>query len=228
MREQIELRSIRNSVQSLPSANLTKRITITIMATNTVITNIAPTRVQTTAPKLTAADKSRLADALAELNRLDARLDEVNNLRDFVNAAAVAFGRGELTISQAAGLATIDPARLPDARGVLRAGCKSVAKGVVEAVADLVEGHREHVVDDLLGRCKQMETAERDNARNVGIGDDDFRPSGLLESLREQHRRAHGLIGTLITRSDLNQLAKAAGIAIPTGEAEAEDADEDD
>jgi hypothetical protein len=103
-----------------------------------------------------------------------------------------------------------------------------LAKEIVESVADLVEGHRQHAVDDLLDRCKQMETAERENARNVGIGDDDFRPSGLLESLREQHRRANGLIGTLITRSDLNQLAKAAGVPIPTGEADGEDTDEAD
>jgi hypothetical protein len=36
------------------------------------------------------------------------------------------------------------------------------------------------------------------------------------------------LIGTLITRADLNQLAKAAGIAIPTAEADGEDTDEAD
>jgi hypothetical protein len=198
------------------------------MATNTVITNIAPTRVQTTAPKLTAADKSRLADALAELHRLDGRLDEVNNLRDAIAEAARGFAKGDLTLGQAAGLAGIEQNRLADVRGVLRHGPKMLAKETVEAVADLVEGHREHVVDDLLGRCKQMETAERENARNVGIGDDDFRPSGLLESLREQHRRANGLIGTLITRSDLNQLAKAAGVPIPTGEADGEDLDGDD
>jgi hypothetical protein len=152
----------------------------------------------------------------------------VNNLRDAITDAARGFARGELTLGQAAGLAGIEQSRLADVRGVLRHGPKTLAKETVEAVADLVEGHREHVVDDLLGRCKQMETAERDNARNVGIGDDDFRPSGLLESLREQHRRAHGLIGTLITRSDLNQLAKSAGVPIPTGEADGEDLDGDD
>jgi hypothetical protein len=198
------------------------------MATNTVITNIAPTRVQTTAPKLSKADRDRLTHALAELHRLDARLDEVNNLRDAIAEAARGFAKGDLTLGQAAGLAGIEQNRLADVRGVLRHGPKMLAKEIVESVADLVEGHRQHAVDDLLDRCKQMETAERENARNVGIGDDDFRPSGLLESLREQHRRANGLIGTLITRSDLNQLAKAAGVPIPTGEADGEDTDEAD
>jgi hypothetical protein len=111
---------------------------------------------------------------------------------------------------------------------VLRSGCKAIAKLEVASVADLVEAHRQHAVDDLLDRCKRMEAAERENAQNVGIGPDDFRASGLLESLREQHRRAHGLIGSLVTRSDLNQLAKAAGVPIPTGEADGEDTDKDD
>jgi hypothetical protein len=198
------------------------------MATNTVITNIAPTRVQTTAPKLSKADRDRLADALAELRRLDARLDQVNNLRDAIAEAARGFAKGDLTLGQAAGLAGIEQNRLADVRGVLRHGPKMLAKETVEAVADLVEGHRQHAVDDLKSRCAAMEHRERQNALEVGIGPDDYRPSGLLESLREQHRRAHGLIGTLITRADLNQLAKAAGIAIPTAEADGEDTDEAD
>ena len=225
MREQIELRSIRNSVQSSPFANLTKRITITIMATNTIIQHVNPTTVSVSPPRITTEDLSRLQSALDELARIDQRLDEVSTLRDAVSSAAQAFGRGELTISQAAGLATIDPARLPDARGVLRSGCKAIAKLEVASVADLVEAHRKHVVDDLAGRCKTMETAERANAANVGIGADDYRPSGMLESLREQHARAFRVIGNLVTRSDLNQLAKAAGVPIPTGEADGEDLD---
>jgi hypothetical protein len=195
------------------------------MATNTIIQHVNPTTVSVSPPRITTEDLSRLQSALDELARIDQRLDEVSTLRDAVSSAAQAFGRGELTISQAAGLATIDPARLPDARGVLRSGCKAIAKLEVASVADLVEAHRKHVVDDLAGRCKTMETAERANAANVGIGADDYRPSGMLESLREQHARAFRVIGNLVTRSDLNQLAKAAGVPIPTGEADGEDLD---
>ncbi len=178
----------------------------------TITQNIAPTTVSPTPPRISTKDRARLQSALEELARIDQRLDEVATLRDSVSSAAQAFGRGELTISQAAGLATIDPARLPDARGVLRAGCKAIAKLVVASVADLVEAHRQHVADDLASRCRTMENAERANAANVGIGPDDYRPSGLLESLREQHLRAFKQIGNLVTRSDLNQLAVALGI----------------
>jgi hypothetical protein len=198
------------------------------MATNTIIQHVNPTTVSVSPPRITTEDLSRLQSALDELARIDQRLDEVSTLRDAVSSAAQAFGRGELTISQAAGLATIDPARLPDARGVLRSGCKAIAKLEVASVADLVEAHRQHAVDDLAGRCRTMETAERANAANVGIGADDYRPSGMLESLREQHRRAHGQLGGLVTRGDVHALARACGIPIPTGEADGEDTDKDD
>jgi hypothetical protein len=179
---------------------------------HTIHKQIKPTSVAPAAPKLSPADQNRLAATLAELQRIDGVLVSIDGLREAVHAAAKNYARGIIPIEVAAGLACIEPARIPDARGALRHGAKELMREQIAAVSDIVDNHRQSIVADLAAKCATMEKTERANARNVGIDDDSYRPSGLLESLREQHRRAAGQVGVSITRADLNALANALGM----------------
>lgn len=176
---------------------------------------LAPTRVQPTAPKITKQDKARLESGLAELAKIDGRYQEIDDLRDIIRASARSYASGEISLAQSVALAGIEGTRVPDVRGALRTGCRELQKQFVLSLAPLVTQHREHIVADLLGRCSEMEKAERQNALNVGITADHYRPSGLLEALREQHLRARRDTEAIITRSDLTRLAIACGIVIP-------------
>jgi hypothetical protein len=179
---------------------------------HTIHKQIKPTSVTPTAPKLTAADTKRLVATLAELQRIDGVLVNIDGLREAVHAAAKNFAKGIIPIEVAAGLACIEAARIPDARGALRHGAKELMREQIAAVSDIVDNHRQSIVADLAGRCQAMEAAERENASAIGINADDYRASGLLESLREQHRRAAGQVGVSTTRADLNALANALGM----------------
>jgi hypothetical protein len=194
---------------------------------NSFTTPATPTNVIASAPKLSKADAERLKSALAECARLDLKMAEVSELRQAIRDAARAFADGELTLGQAAGLASISPVAVPDARGAMRAGCKHRQRETIASVADLVAGHREHVAQDLLDRCKKMESRERENAAEIGIHADDFRASGLLESLREQASRSRKICGGIVTRQDLRILAEAIGIEIPVSAPVADDGDEE-
>lgn len=194
------------------------------------ITNvIEPTNVTTSAPSITPAEKIRLETGLAQLAAFDSKLREVEHLRDAIRESGRQFALGEVSLGQAASLAGIDPMSVADTRGALRVGIKTLVRETVEDLADLVTKHRQHEVDDLADRCRKMEKGERANAKNIGIGDDDFRPSGLLEGLREQHRRTLRDSGGTITRSSLNTLAKVLGLSAPVAcpADGVDDADED-
>lgn len=175
--------------------------------------NVKPTNVDTTAPKLSETDTQRIIAALAELQRLDGVFLEIENLRDAVAESAKNYARGVISLEVAAGLACIDPTQIATARGNLRHGVKMLMKDVIESVSDLIKTHRHSKVDCLLHRCQKMESGERENATTAGIHGDDYRASGMLESLREQHRRAAEQSETTISRNDLNLLANACGIS---------------
>ncbi len=178
---------------------------------------IQPTSVPIPAPKISAQDKARLREILDELARLDGKRAEINNLRKLAKSAAAAYADGELSLMQAAGLAAIPPGTIPAARLALRNGIRRLQGELIEANADLIHSHRAHVVDSLAEKCKAMESGERRNAAAVGISEDEFAPSALLESLRQQHLNAlRDLDSRIVTRAGINDLAEALAIEIPT------------
>jgi hypothetical protein len=180
--------------------------------------SIKPTCIATSPPKLTKAELSQLTAALDRLAAVDRKLEEIETIRDAVLKSSRAFALGELTLLQSASLATIPPEAIPLARGALRSGCKSVQRQILGECTELIRAHRQHVVDDLKQRCQILETTERDSAKNIGVEDHDYRPSGLLLSLREQHARALPDVSGLITRNSVNLLAKALGISVKAAE----------
>lgn len=175
-----------------------------------------PTSVKPSAPKLTAKDKSRLEAGIGELARIDARFQEIDDLRDIIRASARSYASGEISLAQSVALAGIESTRVPEVRGALRTGCRALQKEIVLSLAPLVKQHRESDVADLLGRCSTMEKLERQTAATIGIDADQWRPSGLLLALQEQWTRAKRDAAGIITRSDLTRLAVACDIAIPT------------
>lgn len=187
-----------------------------------------PTSVATSAPDFTAPQKARLQDALVKLAAFDEKLFEVERLRDAIRESARQFALGEINLAQAAAVAGIPPVAVADVRGALRTGVKALIRETIADLEDLIVQHRQHTVDDLAARCRKMEKAERENCRAIGIGDDDFRPSGLLEGLREQHRRTLRDSNGTITRGSLNDLAKACGLAAPAAAAPPAEVEEDE
>jgi len=174
--------------------------------------NIAVTNVKTTAPKLTKPDAEKLGKVIGELKKLDEKFAEIDSIRDAIRESAIAYGRGDIPLDSAIAMAGIPPENIAAVRGAMRQGVKIVMKEAVQAVAHLVQQHRDHSVVDLLARCQKLEAAERSAAADAGIHADEYQPSGLLLGLREQHSRAVRDASGVITRSDVNKLAATLGM----------------
>lgn len=173
---------------------------------NTVISYPTAATVKTTAPSLTAAETKEFARIKSELARLDNLLGEVANLKETLATVGRDFASGKVDVLTAAAILVTTV----DERAAMQQGLRTAVKLSIRAMLDeaqgLVDKARQHAVEDLAERCRIMEKAERDNAANVGIGADDYRASGMLESLREQHRQARELIGTPVQPADLANL----------------------
>lgn len=151
-----------------------------------------PTSIKTEPFKFTKPEQDRLADAAAELARLDGLLDKVVHIKSVLDAAAADFASGKITISEAVGLlgASGDSTARAELEGKLRRPVKAAIKNTVAAVADLVDKARHHHVSELASKAATLEKSERATAADFGVDADDFQPSDLLLGLREQHRRA--------------------------------------
>lgn len=172
---------------------------------NTITKTVQATSATTSAYKLSPAEQKAIDTAKAEFVRTDALLEEILTLKQKFQNVGADFAAGKLDLMAAAGIIACDVDR-PELIGKLRAPVKQLQREVLASVGEVLGNARQHGLDELAAKCKKLETVERQSSAELGIGDDDFTPSSLLESLREQHRRHAATVGTHFTKSNLAAL----------------------
>jgi hypothetical protein len=124
-------------------------------------------------------------------------------LKQSLETIGIDFASGKCDMLTAAALVCSTLDQRHAMQQALRTPLKQAQKSVLASVQSIVEKTRKHACDELAEKCRVMENGERENALTIGIGADDYRPSGMLESLREQHRRAISTISEPVTLPDL-------------------------
>jgi len=175
---------------------------------NTITVAARPTSAKTAPPTLSKADAALVAHARDELTRTDGMITEILQLKDRLADFGRDYATGKINILQAASLlpATTATARAEITSG-LRHSVKTYQREILQSVAEVVTKAREHAVAELLEKCRTLELVERDSAKNIGITADNYEPSPMLRSLRQQHKVAVESLDNRISRADLNALS---------------------
>lgn len=160
---------------------------------------------KTSAPQLTAAEAKLVSAAKKELERTDALLLEINNLKEKFQNAGSEFAQGKLGLLEAATILASSDNR-QSIIGNLRPHVKALQKETVSTCSEVVLKCRNHAVSELAGKCQNLEATERASATDLGLSDDDFLPSILLDRVKQQHSIALKQASQRVTRADFNQL----------------------
>lgn len=160
---------------------------------------------KTSPAKLTAAEEKLISAARKELARTDALLLEINNLKAKFQNAGSEFAKGKLGLLEAATILASSDDR-QSIIGNLRPHVKALQKETVATCSDIILKTRQHAVAELDGKCKRLEGIERKSASELGLLDDDFLPSVLLERIRQQHALALKAASQRVTRACFNLL----------------------
>jgi hypothetical protein len=177
---------------------------------------------------LAKPERERLVAAAREIDNINKRFSEIAALRQTLRDAAADFVAGKLPILEAIKLGSFSRVSHEAAEGELRKVIKRRLRELIDSNTDLIRRHHEHAVELAEARANEAERLERKAAHDLGIADEDFRPSGALERLKAEAAIASDAIhedGWEYRAHDLAALLQAAGIA--TGSAPAFTADED-
>tara|TARA_R110002110_G_scaffold71537_1_gene191130 strand:+ start:138 stop:656 length:519 start_codon:yes stop_codon:yes gene_type:complete len=169
------------------------------------MSNIKHLSAKTSPAKLSAADEKLIAAARKELSRTDKLLLEIGGLKEAFADAGKSFAEGKLDLLQAATILASSDDRA-SITGNLRPHVKALQKETVATCSDIILKCRNHAVSELAGKCQNLEAIERASAIELGLSDDDFLPSVLLERIRQQHALALKAASQRVTRADFNQL----------------------
>jgi hypothetical protein len=183
------------------------------------------------APKfdLSKPERERLVAAAKELENINRRFAEIAALRGTLAAAATDFVSGKMSIIEAIKLGSFSRVSHEAAQGNLVKALKRRLRELIDGNTDLIRRHHQHAVELAEARANEAERLERKAAHDLGIADEDFRPSGALERLKTEAAIASDAIhedGWEYRQHDLANLLAAAGIA--TGSAPAFTDDDDD
>jgi Fe-S cluster biogenesis protein NfuA len=149
--------------------------------------------IKTTAPKFSKADVDLIKKVAAEVEEITSRMDALHDRRqvkavlaESANAYATGkTGLAEAILANSAGHAVTD-----EVIATLRGACKGRLRELYLTVSDDIKAADQHHVQELARIAAEQEESERADAKELGIGDDDFQPSPTLERLLETHRRA--------------------------------------
>jgi hypothetical protein len=180
---------------------------------------------------LAKPERERLVAAAKELENINRRFAEIAALRQTLRDAAADFVAGRLPILEAVALGSFSRVDHDQAQGNLVRALKRRLRELIDSNTDLIRKHHEHAVQLAEARANEAERLERKAAHDLGIADEDFRPSGALERLKAEAAIASDAIhedGWEYRAHDLSNLLAAAGIAAPTTSAVTSAADEDD
>jgi hypothetical protein len=179
--------------------------------------------------ELSKPERDRLAAAAREIDSINRRFGEIAALRSTLAAAAQDFINGKMPILEAVKLGSFSRVDHDTAQGNLTKALKRRLRELIDGNTDLIRRHHQHAVELAEARANEAERLERKAAYDLGIADEDFRPSGALERLKAEAAIASDAIhedGWEYRQHDLAALLQAAGIA--TGSAPAFTADDDD
>jgi hypothetical protein len=179
---------------------------------------------------LSKPERERLTAAAREIDNINKRFSEIAALRSTLAAAATDFVSGKMPLIEAIKLGSFSRVSHEAAEGELRKALKRRLRELIDSNTDLIRKHHEHAVQLAEARAQEAERLERKAAHDLGIADEDFRPSGALERLKAEAAIASDAIhedGWEYRAHDLGNLLAAAGIAAPTTSA-VTSADDDD
>tara|TARA_R110002110_G_scaffold414227_2_gene643766 strand:+ start:77 stop:589 length:513 start_codon:yes stop_codon:yes gene_type:complete len=154
---------------------------------------------------LSPADKKTIAAARKELERTDSLLEEVNGLKQRYEEAGSQFALGKVDLLTAAALLSSSDARAMVISN-LRPPIKQLQREIVATCKDIIVAARQHTVDELHKKCASLEATERRSSSDLGIHNDNFKTSDLLERLCAQHKLALEAVSDRVSRANLNQL----------------------
>ena len=154
---------------------------------------------------LSPADKKAISAARKEMERTDALLEEVNGLKQRYEEAGAKFALGEVDLLTTAALLSSADSRAMVISN-LRPPIKQLQREILATCTDIVLKTRQHAVSELAIKTKNLENTERKSATDLGLRDDDFEPSVLLERIRQQHSIALKAASQRVTRDNFNQL----------------------
>jgi hypothetical protein len=178
---------------------------------------------------LAKPERERLTAAAREIDNINRRFAEIAALRSTLAAAAQDFINGKMPILEAVKLGSFSRVSHEAAEGEMRKALKRRTRELIDGNTDLIRRHHQHAVELAEARANEAERLERKAAHDLGIADEDFRPSGALERLKAEAAIASDAIhedGWEYRAHDLSNLLAAAGIATPTTSAVT--ADDDD
>jgi hypothetical protein len=167
---------------------------------------------------LAKPERERLVAAAKELENINRRFAEIAALRRILAEAATDFINGKMPILEAVKLGSFSRVDHEVAQGELSKALKRRLREIVDSNTDLIRKHREHAVELAEARANEAERLERKAAHDLGIADEDFRPSGALERLKaEAHAARDGIHeeGWEYRQHDLAELLAAAGLGTP-------------
>jgi hypothetical protein len=187
-------------------------------------------RLLSKAPKfdLSKPERERLGAAAKEIDSINRRFAEIAALRGTLAAAATDFVSGKMSIIEALKLGSFSRVSHEAAEGELRKALKRRTRELIDGNSDLIRRHHQHAVELAEARANEAERLERKAAHDLGIADEDFRPSGALERLKAEAAIAGDAIhedGWEYRQHDLAALLAAAGIATPTTSAVTDEED---
>ena len=156
--------------------------------------------------KPSKSDQETIAHVRKEFERSDNLLEETRTLKERFATLGQDFAKGKIDLVTAAGLIACGQGRTEIAGG-LRHHVKSFQKELLATIEPIVRKARQHAADEIRDKCQTLEKTERQSSAELGVHPDEFQPSGLLESLREQHRRLLDRVDDRVTRTDLGGIA---------------------
>ena len=174
---------------------------------------------------LSKPERDQLAAAAKEIDSINKRFAEIDQLRATLAKCADDFICGRMPLIEALKLSSFSRVELEPAQLALVKVLKRRRIEILNQSADLCRRHRQHVADQAQARLEQAEAAERTHAKTLGIDDDDFRPSGNLERLADEAVAAKAAVSdeSAIRPHDFAQLLEAAGITAPSVTAAADE-----
>ena len=149
--------------------------------------------IKTPSPKFTSEELNEIKAAQAEAAAIQERMDQLHDRRAVKQVLAEssnAFASGELDLQSAVLSSLVGLTATDSVLTELRGACKLRLKALFLGVQPLIVAGDRHRIEELKIAAAELELAEREASRNLGIGNDDFQPSPRLEQLRETHRRA--------------------------------------
>jgi hypothetical protein len=148
---------------------------------------------KTSPPKFTQPELAAIKSAKAEAQAITGRMDLLQDRRAVKTAlseSSNSFASGDLDLQSAVLSSLATAAATDEIITELRGACKARLKALFLRVQPLIVAADLHRIECLKSAASELETAERETSRNLGLNGDEFQPSPRLEQLRETHRRA--------------------------------------